>query len=141
MLYTWQEKFKSGEYISEWNGYTPDYAGCFYGNSNCLGGEEKFRHCYDFFSGVGDVEWWIKAELDKLTDVEQSELLSILKRNKETNDFITKDLVKNICREVGIDENDTCIIYRLGNKKIMELYNSSNKKQYLSELKDFEYAK
>ena len=79
-LYDWQTKFASGEYLHEWNGYSPYFIGCM--AAPMYGGEEKFLHCCGFFSGIGDVEWWIKAELDKLSTEEQSELLNILKRNK-----------------------------------------------------------
>lgn len=73
-------KLQNGEYLWRWNGYTPHYAGCAYGSFTALGGEEKYKHCY---GGVADAEWWVKAELDKLSEEEKSELLYIMKRNEE----------------------------------------------------------
>jgi hypothetical protein len=88
--YKWMEKFESGEYIREWNGYSPHYAGCFYGSDIILGGEEQYARCYDFFSGIGDVMWWVKEELDKLSPYHQDNLLKILKRNKQFDDYKNK---------------------------------------------------
>lgn len=63
-------KLQNGEYLWRWNGYTPHYAGCGYGSFTALGGEEKYKHCYGaYYSGVADAEWWVKAELDKLSEV------------------------------------------------------------------------
>lgn len=73
-------KLESGEYIRDFNGFSPFYCGCMYGSSLVLGGEEEFRHCYDFFSGVGDVDWFIVSELNKLSDEQKERLTFILSR-------------------------------------------------------------
>ena len=113
------KKLETGEYIYEWNSYPPHYAGCFYGSDVVLGGEEKFSNCYDFFSGIGDVEWWIKEELDKLTEEQQQELLSILKRNKAFDDYKTK-IVPELAKLLNVQPYQ---IYRVRNK---DLYNFLN---------------
>jgi hypothetical protein len=118
-IYKWEEKLDTGEYLYEWNNYSPHYAGCMYGSSNCLGGEEKFYQCYDFFSGIGDVSWWIKEELDKLTKEEQDELLYILKRNKSFDDYIHK-IIPELAKLLNVK---TYQIYRIGNKKIYDFLN------------------
>lgn len=115
------QKLRSGEYLHEWNGFSPFYAGCSYGNDKCLGGEFKFAHCYGSFHGVGDAEWWIKEEIDKLTDDEQSELLEILKRNKRVDDSITREVVTEIALDLGYTQYDLHYIYRLKNKNIIKL--------------------
>lgn len=111
-----QVKLQTGEYISEWNGYVPFYAGCFYGDGLVLGGEEKFQHCFDFVSGIGDVEWWIKPEIDKLTQEEQDELLSILKRNKE---FYKRknQLAKPLADLLGVEQYQ---VHRLSSKQLYD---------------------
>ena len=113
------KKLETGEYIREWNGYSSHYAGCFYGSEIVLGGEEKFSKCYDFFSGIGDVEWWIKEELDKLTDKEQEELLYILKRNKAFQEYKNK-IVPELANLLNVKPHH---IHRVPNK---DLYNFLN---------------
>jgi hypothetical protein len=113
-----QIKFQSGEYISEFRGFSPHWAGCFYGDTKVLGGEEKFSKCFNFFSGIGDVEWWIKAELDLLTDTEADELESLMKRNKEFDEWL-QDKVRPIAEILKIAPH---AIYRMGNKKLYDFY-------------------
>lgn len=125
----WQKKFKTGEYISEWNGYAPFYVGCFYGGGVILGGEEKFKHCYGFFAGIGDVEWWVKEELDKLSQQEQSELLEILKRNKKFYEY-KNSISRELSKVFGVDSYQ---IYRLSSlefKQIKDLIDSKANKVY-----------
>lgn len=112
-------KLESGEYLREWNGYAPHYAGCFYGSDLVLGGEEKFRQCYGFFSGIGDVEWWIKEELDKLTSEEQEELLFILKRNKAFHEY-TGSIVPELAKLLNVKSYQ---VYRVPNKDLYEFLN------------------
>lgn len=107
-----QTSLQNGEFIYKWNGYTPHYAGCFYGSSVVLGGEEKYSHCYNFFSGIGDVEWWIKKELDKLTSEEQDDLLYLIKRN-ETFDLYKDSIVPSLAQTLNVKPYQ---IYRLSNK-------------------------
>ena len=99
--YGWQEKLETGEYISKWNGYSPFYVGCFTGGEICLGGEERYSKCHDFFSGIGDVVWWDKTELDKLTPEEQDDLLRILKRNKQFDDYVKK-IVNDLAKALNV---------------------------------------
>lgn len=127
MKYYWKEKLDSGEYILTWRGFNPFYLGCSYGDRVILGGEEEFNHCYGFYFGIGDVEWWIKEELEKLTNDKKNKLYYILKRNKEVNDFFNKDVCEELKEEIGLIENHH--IYRLGNKKMVELYLSNDRKQ------------
>lgn len=131
----WQIDIEEGKTIYEWNGFSPFYVGCFYGNSVCLGGEEKFRGCYDFFSGIGDVEWWIVSELEKLTEIDKKELLRILKRNKRVHYYIsTHNLkIKEMASELQLEGPH--IIYRLGNRKILSLLSSKNLKETYEQIK------
>ena len=69
----WVKKFKTGEYLHKWKGYGTILIGGPYSVDIGIG-EEKFSHCMDFFCGIGDVDWWIKEELDKLTKEEEEEL-------------------------------------------------------------------
>ena len=113
------EKFETGEYIHEWNGYSPYYAGCFVSTA-VLGGEEKFSKCYGFFSGIGDVVWWIKEELDKLTSKEQEELISILKRNKAFDEY-KKKIVPKLAKLLDVKPYQ---VYRVSNKGLYNFLNS-----------------
>ena len=113
------KKLETGEYIIKWNGFVPFYAGCFYGSDLVLGGEEKFSHCYDFFSGIGDVEWWIKDELDKLTEDEQEELISILKRNKAFYEY-KKKIAPDLANTLNVEEYQ---VHKVPNKYLYEFLN------------------
>lgn len=114
--YKWQEKFESGEFISEWNGYYPFYAGCFYGSEVVLGGEKRYEHCFDFFSGIGDIEWWDKTELDKLSQAEQDDLLRILKRNKQFDDY-KKKIVDDLAKALNVEKYQ---VYRVKNRDLYD---------------------
>jgi hypothetical protein len=117
--YDWHSKLMTGEYLPEWNGYEPFYAGCFSADGVRIGGEEKFSQCHDFYSGIGDATWWIKEELDKLTSEEQEELLSILKRNKEFDDY-KKTIIPELSKLLNVKPYQ---IHRVPNK---DLYNFLN---------------
>jgi len=117
---SWQISLQKGEFILKWNGYTPHYAGCFYGDKTVLGGEEKYRHCYDFFSGIGDVEWWIKAELEKLTPEEQTELLYFIKRN-EAFDKYKNQVCPILAKALQVDPVQ---LYRVPNKILYDFMKS-----------------
>ena len=112
-------KFETGEYLHTWNGYEPFYAGCFSGYRSCLGGEDKFRHCYGLYSRIFDVDWWDKKELDKLTSEEQEELLSILKRNKAFDEY-AKTIIPELAKLLNVKPYQ---VYRVLNK---DLYNFLN---------------
>jgi hypothetical protein len=125
--YKWQEKFENGEFISKWNGYGPFYAGCFNAYPICLGGEEKYNHCYGFFSHIGDIDWWDKTELDKLSKTQQEELLFILRRNKKFNDYKNK-IVNPLAEALNVEPYQ---IHRLNNKELKDflqlVHSKSNK--------------
>jgi hypothetical protein len=132
----WMLKLQSGEYIREWRGFTPYSLGCFYGSSVRLGGEGEFSHCYDFFSGIGDVEWWIVAEIEKLTDEEQERMYSLMVRNEKVATFIRENyhIIEEICDTLTMDNS---YVYRLGNKLIKDIMDSDNPlKSYISLLGD-----
>lgn len=114
------DKLDSGEFIYTWNGFTPHYAGCFYGSTSVLGGEEKFKHCYGFFSGIGDVEWWVKEELDKLSTEDQAELLAIIIRNK-TFDDLKKKIAKDLAALLDVQPYQ---VYRVPNKELFAFIES-----------------
>ena len=119
----WMIKLDSGEYLSEWRGFSPYWMGCFYGDSVVLGGEEEFSHCYDFFSGIGDVDWWIASEIQKLTDEQKDRMYSLMVRNKEVSKWIEgkRSDIKEMCDIMGIG---TEYVYRLGNKLIKQVLES-----------------
>jgi hypothetical protein len=121
----WVEKFKTGEYLREWRGFNPHWLGCFYGQSVTLGGEDEFSHCYDFFSGIGDVEWWITAEIEKLSEDEKERMYSLMNRNKSVDEMLVENshIINTICDNLDITSE---YIYRLGNKLIKELVESEN---------------
>jgi hypothetical protein len=124
------KKLDSGEYKRTWNGRSPFYLGSGYGhNSVEHGGEEKFNHCHGFFSGIGDIDYWIMEEVNKLSKEDQDELLSILNRNKKVDDSITLKKVEKVCEQVGYSLDETHYIYRLMNKHIISLINSKNPKE------------
>lgn len=108
----WQVKLQSGEYVHNFRGYAPHWAGCFYGDSHKLGGEEKFSHCYDFFSGIGDVDWWIVAELNKHTKEELDQLELICARNKWVKEkILSSNVVTQVIKILGCPSHS---FYRLG---------------------------
>lgn len=120
----WHIKLENGEYLREWRGYAPFYVGCFYGSDVCLGGESKFSHCYDFFSGIGDVEWWIKSEIDKLSEDEKDELESLMKRNKEFyKEIRTHERIKGLAEYFDVDTSE---LYRLGSKDLYNIFKTLN---------------
>jgi hypothetical protein len=119
----WVDKFESGEYLREWRGFSPFWMGCFYGDSVMLGGEEEFSHCYDFFSGIGDVDWWIADEIEKLTEEQKERMYLIMERNKSVNDMLDSrlDVISLLCDTFDIGSE---YIYRLGNKLRKEVVES-----------------
>jgi hypothetical protein len=121
----WVKKFESGEYLREWRGFSPFWLGCFYGDSVMLGGEEEFSHCYDFFSGIGDVEWWITEEIEKLTEEQKDRMYSIMTRNKSVDVMLdnNRDIFYELAHKLNIGSE---YIYRLGNKLRKELIESDN---------------
>lgn len=131
-----QIDLESGKTVYEWNGFSPFYAGCFNGNSVCLGGEDKFSHCYDFFSGIGDVDWWIVEELNKLSEKDKKELLHILKRNKRVDHYIESKRSKILEISSELNLEGPHIIYRLGNRKILSLLLSKNIKETYESIRD-----
>ena len=122
--YKWQEKFASGEYISTWNGYSPFYIGCFTGSEIVLGGEEQYSRCHDWYSGIGDVVWWIKEELDNLSPQHQDNLLKILKRNKQFDDYRTK-ITDDLAKVLNVE---TYQVYRVKNKDLYDFLMLVHKK-------------
>jgi len=114
----WTAGFDDGSFLHEWRGFAPFWLGCFYGESKCNGGEEKYSHCYDFCSGIGDVEWWIADEIAKLSVAEQEEMYQLMVRNKAIDDKITYDAINMIASVLGVEKHH---IYRLGNRHIIKL--------------------
>ncbi len=127
----WMIKLDNGEYLREWRGFSPFWIGCFYGDSIMLGGEEEFKNCYDFFSGIGDVEWWIASEIEKLTEEQKDRMYSLMVRNREVRDWIDskRSSIKEMCDTMGIG---TEYVYRLGNKLIKQVLESED---FISEYK------
>ena len=114
----WMTGLDDGTLLARWRGFEPFWLGCFYGNNKCLGGEEKYSHCYDFFSGIGDVEWWIKSEIDALTSEQQEEMYQMMVRNITVNDRITFGIMEQLADILGVATHH---IYRLGNKYIIKM--------------------
>ena len=114
----WVKKFKTGEYLRNWKGYGAILIGGPYSDNIGIG-EEKFIHCMDFFCGIGDVDWWIKEKLDKLTEDEKKELEWICRyKTYLDKEIITIEKVKLLSEFYGCE---TFHIYRTGNKEILNL--------------------
>lgn len=119
----WVKKFKTGEYLHDWKGYNTILIGGPYSDDIGIG-EEKFSHCMDFFCGIGDVDWWIKGELDKLTKEEEEELEWICKyKTYLKEEVITIEKVKLLSEFYGCE---TFHIYRVGDKEILNLIKTLN---------------
>lgn len=119
----WVKKFKTGEYLRKWKGYDTILIGGPYSN-NIGVGEEKFVHCMDFFCGIGDVDWWIKEKLDKLTKEEEEELEWICKyKTYLDKEIIIYERVKLLSELYGCE---TFHIYRTGNREILKLIKTLN---------------
>ena len=119
----WVQKFKTGEYLRDWKGYSAILISGPY--SEYIGiGEEKYAHCMDFFSGIGDVDWWIAKELDKLTEDEKEELEWICKyKTYLDKDVITHERVKLLSE---LYRCETFHIYRTGKREILKLIKTLN---------------
>lgn len=89
------EKLASGEYIHKWNGFFPILIGGSYSQSLFIG-EEKYQKCIGEFCGIGDVDWWVVAELEKLTEEETAELIWICKYKSYVREFISFNLVDKL---------------------------------------------
>ena len=115
----WVKKIKTGEYLYNWKGYnTIILIGGPYSEKIGIG-EEKFIHCIGFF---GDVSWWIKAELDKLTEDEETELEWMCRYKSYINkEGTTHEKVKLLSEFYGCE---TFHIYRTGDKEILTLINT-----------------
>jgi hypothetical protein len=114
----WVKKFENGEYLRNWKGYDTILIGGPYSDNIGIG-EEKFIHCMDFFCGIGDVDWWIKSELDKLTEDEKKELEWICRyKTYLGKEIITIEKVRLLSEFYGCE---TFHIYRTGDKEILNL--------------------
>ena len=122
--YEWKAKFENGEYIATWNGYSPYDIGCFTASDIVLGGEERYAKCHGWFSGIGDVVWWDKTELDKLPSQHQDNLLKILKRNKPQHfmsfymDKSHRELLQRIYR--GLRSKNDKVYLLSPDKRVMD---------------------
>ena len=114
----WVEKFENGEYLRSWKGYGTILIGGPYSDSLGIG-EEKFIRCMGFFCGIGDVDWWVKSELDNLTESEETELEWICKYKT----YIKEEVITQ--QNIGIISNfyscENFHIHRVGEKYILEL--------------------
>lgn len=118
----WVEKLRNGEYLNKWNNFDPILIGGSY--SEFIGiGEDKYQHCIDGFSGIGDVSWWITRELDNLTEEQLKELENICKYKTYLNKIINIDLVKKISNLFGCE---IFHVYRTGDKEILNLVKQIN---------------
>jgi len=119
----WVRKFKTGEYLHDWKGYNTILIGGPY-SENIGIGEEKYTHCMGFFCGIGDVDWWIASELDKLSPDELEELEWICKyKTYLDKEIITHERVKLLSELYGCE---TFHIYRTGNREILKLIKTLN---------------
>lgn len=119
----WVEKFENGEYLQKWNGYDPSILGCTIYSENIGVGEEKFFNCVGQFNGIGDVEWWVKSEIDKLTPEEIDELNLICSYKTYLKNFLTHELILKISNFFGCE---TFHVYRTREKSIINLCNQMN---------------
>ena len=119
----WVAKFESGEYLSKWKGFSPAILGCTLYSEYMQIGEEKFFHCVGEFNGIGDVDWWIKEELDKLSVEQTKELELICNYKTYLKNSITIDLIKQLSNFFGLESFH---IYRTKQKNIAEFLNQIN---------------
>jgi hypothetical protein len=115
----WVEKFENGEYLRKWRDHRPGLINGIYDNPLNIG-EEKFHHCTGSFYGIGDVEWWITEELNKLSDEEKNELDLICSYKEYVKDFITFDKIKRISNFYNCETHN---IYRIGTLNILNMFN------------------
>jgi hypothetical protein len=116
----WMTKLKCGEYLSKWKDYDSNIINGFYCDIIDVG-EDKYTHCTGFFSGIGDVTWWIKDELDKLSEKELEELEWICRyKTYISKEAVTRELVQRISDFYGCN---TQHIYRTGDKEIINICN------------------
>jgi len=111
------DKLKNGEYLYTWNGYDPILLGGPYSDYLNVG-EERFYNCIGYFSGICDVDWWVKEELDKLTPPELAELENICEYKKYVNKTITPELMEKLAVLYGCERHH---IYRIGKYAIKNL--------------------
>lgn len=97
----WVYKFESGEYLRKWRGYSPDLLGI-YSYDDRIEGEERFQHCIGEFHGIGDVSWWITAEVEALSEDDQDCLEAILKEKSEWIDKKPK-ISRVLSESIGIE--------------------------------------
>ena len=115
----WVKKFETGEYLRTWNGFETISIGGPYSENMDIG-ENKFIHCMGFFCGIGDVDWWIAKELEKLSHEEQEELKMICEYKNYIRKVITYELIEKITDLFGCQ---TFHINRTGDSNMRELCN------------------
>lgn len=120
--YEWQEKLHSGEYLRKFRGYDPELIGGLYSESLNIG-EDKFGNCVDFFSEIGDVSWWIKSELDKLSTEQMFELITICEYKKYIKEKINFEKISLISKLYGCKNFH---VNRTGDKQILQFINIIN---------------
>lgn len=113
----WVEKIESGEYLYEWRGYSPFWVcGMYCDNLNI--NEDKYINCTGAHYGIGDVEWWITAELDKLSEDEKDELEKICRYKRFiNNEAKPKELINKLTE---FFECEFYHIHRTGNEEILK---------------------
>ncbi len=115
------EKFESGEYLHEWNGFSPfDLGAVAYSEVINDTSAEKYFHCVGEFNGIGDVSWWIKEEIDKLDSDQLTELRYICEYNQYIRKFVSVELVSKLANFYNCSPFH---IYRTGNNEILNLCN------------------
>lgn len=60
----------------EWMGLNPPGL-CHNVQSNIFPKYDKFKHCFDAYYGIGDFDYWIKSNLDALSNEDKLELLNL----------------------------------------------------------------
>lgn len=116
----WIEKFENGEYLRKWNGYEPGILGCTIYSEHIGIGEDKFFNCVGEFNGIGDVNWWIKEELDKLSQEELNELNLICGYKTYLKKIIKHDLIVKIS---NLFDCEPFHVYRTNHKNIIGFCN------------------
>ena len=113
--------FESGKYLSQWNGYDPSILGNISYSQHIGIGEDKYFDCVGEITGMSDVSFWVKFELDKLSNEDIEELILICRYKTYIENIINKELLVKLSSIFNCSESD---IRKLKHSGIINLCNN-----------------